>query len=163
MSVESLHYCSDPQIKYSSDQQRQRALAVDERLAAPSEAGCHGSSCLAALPYVHMNNLRLIPFAHALLYGVLKDFLHYMLGTKVRDAIISAEAKRQVSRRASAVGKTMDLNRPYRDVNKERGMDCLKYLARYICNAFVHMRNWQHSALCNVEQAITVKPIASML
>ena len=150
MSEESLHYCSDPNIKYSSDQQRERGLAVDQELAQPSEAGCHGSSCLAALPYVHMNNLRLIPLAHALLYGMLKDFLHYLLGTKTRDALISAEAKRHIIKRAAAVGKTMDLNRPYRDVIKERGTGHGSVLAchthvQYIKSVHIHTVHRQHN------------------
>ena len=41
----------------------------------PKHIGCHGTSILLkALPYIQPGNFFLVPFAHALLYGVVKDF-----------------------------------------------------------------------------------------
>ena len=120
--------CGDPNMKYTDQWQRQRGLAVDMGIVDAEDVGCWGlSKVAAALPYVSMNNLHLIPFAHAGLYGVVKDFYRYLLGTKKTAAhpgtagIISNAAKKVMSNRAAHIVQTMDFDRPYRDIIHQRG------------------------------------------
>ena len=95
------HMCSDPDIKYSDHMQRLRGIAAELPAGEvdTSTLGCHGRNLFDKyLRYVCINNLHVIPLAHALLYGVLKDFLKYLLGTKktakspAKQGIISSQA-----------------------------------------------------------------------
>lgn len=41
--------------------------------------GVHGSTLFARLPYVDLQNVWIVPICHALLYGVVKDFVSTFL------------------------------------------------------------------------------------
>lgn len=122
------HYCGDPAIKYSHLQQQQRAAQVDARRRNPTEMGCHGTSWLVqSLPYVDYNNIQLLPFAHTVLLGVLKDFWKHMLGNKKKAGqaaaagAISLAARAAMAARAAQISPTADFGRPYRCIVKQRG------------------------------------------
>ena len=49
--------------------------------ATPDEVGCHGMpALLMELPYVDLSTLFVVPVAHAVLYGLVKDFLNIIFG-----------------------------------------------------------------------------------
>lgn len=76
--------------RYNHKLQLARAAAVDRGLVTPANYGTHGSSkLLTALPYLDANNVWVIPIAHALLYGVVKDFWNLLLVDKKVGAPLS--------------------------------------------------------------------------
>ena len=83
-------YCGDECMQLSLDQQRDRAVLADLVTAGKSvvgmpnlrieDLGTRGTSWFAKeLPYVCPANFFLVPFAHALLYGVVADFWRCLL------------------------------------------------------------------------------------
>ena len=53
----------------------------------PKDIGCHGTSLLVkALPYIQPGNFFGLPFAHALLYGVVKDFWAALLPATIGES-----------------------------------------------------------------------------
>ena len=73
-------YAGDHATQYSHDMQLSRAAAVDRQLVPSRCYGVHSTSrFLSSLPYTNANNLWVIPIAHALLYGAVKDFWKYLL------------------------------------------------------------------------------------
>ena len=72
--------CGDPAIAVSHNNQIARAQVVDEDKRLASDYGCKGTnSFMAALPYMHANNLFRLPMCHAGLLGAVKHFLRVLL------------------------------------------------------------------------------------
>eukprot|EP00198_Chlamydomonas_reinhardtii_P014401 XP_001703738.1 predicted protein [Chlamydomonas reinhardtii] len=113
--------CGDSRIRISHAHHMDRAQVVESNHDLASALGCHGISCIAKeLSYIDMNNVWVVPIAHAALFGVIKKFWHFVLGESVKkaesDFVLSVEARRRMTARASHFIITNDFNRPYRDI-----------------------------------------------
>ena len=72
-----------PRLKLNDRKQRKRGEAIDkvareqpkEAKKAAKRLGVHGSTLFARLQYVDLQNVWMVPLCHALLYGVVKDFV----------------------------------------------------------------------------------------
>lgn len=104
---------------------RGHAVEAGERKA--SDVGAKGTAPIVKqLSYVHAVNIWTLPVAHALLYGIVKDFWNRVLATvprgQERPWYVMPQAMRAIMRkRASKVVMTVDFNRPYRDIVDRRG------------------------------------------
>jgi hypothetical protein len=84
------------------------------------QEGCHGvSSIPRTLPYVSYNNVFLLPLVHALLHGVVKDFLRFILRPlpsppAPEPLIISRVARRELANRAGHLVLTSGFGRKYK-------------------------------------------------
>ena len=75
--------CGDIAMKLDQMTLDTQCAAVDKDPSTASASGCHGTGLLIKyLPYVNYFSLYQIPVAHALLYGLVKDFLNHVLGTR---------------------------------------------------------------------------------
>jgi hypothetical protein len=117
----------DPRLRLSHDAQMLRAQEVEGRIKAANTAGCHGVSIVCStLPYTDYNNVWVVPVAHALLYGVAKDFVAHLLrapglsesmGAKNLPQgadFISLEDRRTMRERVKYVHVTSDFGRRYK-------------------------------------------------
>ena len=72
-----------PRLKLNDRKQRKRGETIDkvarerpkEARKAAKRLGVHGSTIFARLPYLDLQNVWMVPLCHALLYGVVKDFV----------------------------------------------------------------------------------------
>jgi hypothetical protein len=87
-----------------------------------------------ALPYVHSNNLFVLPFGHAVYYGVVKDFFNLLLGKEgVVEAItLSPESKILMRRREADFTLPGDFGRPYLSVVDKSGSYVMENWARLV-------------------------------
>ena len=140
--------CGEADIQYSDLQQQHRGILAENRPPGLDlkQLGCHGRSLLSTeLPYTSRNNLHVIPLAHALCYGVMKDFLKYLCGSQKSgkapgsQGILSSAAKKVMRQRAADIVPTLDFNRPYRDVLQSRGEWVMEEYLHFIETWAVHI------------------------
>jgi len=110
-----VHNAITEALKHSDSNERRRRLQAAEKLGA--ELGCKGANVFASLPHVDLQNFFLVPAAHALLYGVVKQFVQTILGKfKGTSAahVLSSRDKALLRARASHISVTADFGRRYR-------------------------------------------------
>lgn len=119
--------CGDLDVLMTDERQHERAAAVGRNEYQPNQVGCHGRSpVIEALPYTSYTNLWVLPIGHALLFGVIKDFLGLLLqkgknGSERPWYSIPTWARHVMTSRATQITTTNDFGRPYRDVVLQRG------------------------------------------
>lgn len=134
-------FMNDPRLKLKAREIMDKAIAsVDASATQRKKLGFKGCSILARkLPYVSYRSLWLVPVAHALLYGVTKAFLRYMLrpfpaddkdGTRTPN-IISRAGRAIIASRVGHLMLPSDFGRLYRCI--------LKYLASYRMEDLQHL------------------------
>lgn len=90
---------------------------------ADQKAGCHGVPCLhKILPYLDYHDAFLVPVWHCLLYGVVKNFVTYLLNLdpKLPPSHLSPDAILHAKRAVSIINCTSDGGRNYECVVKYR-------------------------------------------
>jgi hypothetical protein len=134
-------HVNDPQLKLSHDDQVGHAMSVLAGDMQANEAGCKGlSPFVELLEYVDYNTIHLVPIAHALLYGVVADFVDHALRpypkpTKHHPVVyppdIITHAQRQKMKVMSdKISVTSEFGRPYKCVVEHR--------------TSYRMEDWQH-------------------
>lgn len=104
-----------------------RGAKVDAKQWSALNAGCHGTSLIYQyLPYVDYNLVHIVPVAHAMLHGLIKDFWKLLLSKKEAGAAPSeyalpSENRKVMAARGRCLVLTNDFGRPYRCVVNERG------------------------------------------
>ncbi|DBB01368.1 TPA: hypothetical protein ACH3X1_013672 [Trebouxia sp. C0004] len=86
------------------------------------------------LPYICPSNFWVIPFGHALLLGILQDFLKMMLPAltgSMADYCIKKEARTVMIARAAMIHSTIDFGRPYSDAVQKRGYWVMEELLHF--------------------------------
>jgi hypothetical protein len=117
----------DRDLSLTDEAQMSRARRVEEGIGDKKTEGCRGVSIIpSTLGYVSYNDIWLLPVAHAFLYGVVKDFVGYLLrpfknakhapGISKGPDIFDYEQRRLMSSRASHVRVTSDFGRKYKCV-----------------------------------------------
>ena len=84
---------------------------------------CWHSVPFAKLPYVDLQHLFVVPIGHALLYGVVENFLGFIFRTidgSDRLPIVDASARKLIKSRAKHIYLTSDFGRKYTCVIDER-------------------------------------------
>lgn len=91
-----------------------RAAKVEEHKWDPMLSGCHGRSIITKyLPYADYNNVHIVPVAHAMLLGVVKDFWSLLLcktpqGQTPPDYALPSLNRRVMASRAPCIVLTND-------------------------------------------------------
>lgn len=127
----------------SDEQQLARAVEVEAGSIQPNVAGCRGVSIVCKmLPYVSYNNLWIIPVAHALLYGLVKELVcHLLRAPKFKECdaarnldpgedFIDSKGRKLMEARAKHIHVTSDFGRSYKCV--------LKYMNSYKLEDWFH-------------------------
>lgn len=119
-------YVGDKRLQLDIDQQRARGERV-EAGAVPMVEGCTGVSCLSSLWYVDLSSIFVLPVAHALLYGVIKSFVEYILRPLFLarpagepDDIVRGPGRKFMREAAAFISVTSDFGRKYKCVEKYR-------------------------------------------
>ncbi len=132
----------DPTRVLSANEQHERARAAESSLESEDHLGqalgVYGyCSLLRDLPYLDYNNVYILPFAHAFLLGVLKDFVFLLLGkltieNRAEEYMLSNAAKRAIKAREKNFILTSDFGRPYTSVLTKSGMYVMEHWSRFI-------------------------------
>jgi hypothetical protein len=130
---------NDPMLRMADGDQEDRAADVQELnddtkvsnnqlTNTYKEQGCRGLPALPnTLEYLSYNNMYLVPFAHAFLYGVVKSFVAYAFrksgdGKDVKaDDCVRKESRATITRRGKQLELTSDFGRRYKDFQKYSG------------------------------------------
>lgn len=133
-------FMNDPRLKLKAREIKHRALSsVGASVAQRQKLGFKGCSILARkLPYVSYKSLWLVPVAHALLYGVAKGFVRYLLRPFPADdkdgshtaTIISKAGRATIAGRAGHLMLSSEFGRQYRCLAKS--------------HKSYRMEDWQH-------------------
>jgi hypothetical protein len=113
----------DPASKCSHQDIKEKAMEVENGNAAAQDMGFHGVCVFVkVLPYVDYNGMFVLPWAHAALLGVVKDFINLVVeGSPVATYKMSNENRNKIRVRAFDFTATCDIGRPYKCVVTKRG------------------------------------------
>jgi len=98
---------------------------------------CLGLSLvMKELPYTDYVNFFMLPFGHTVFLGVVKDFVHLMLGSLPASTnsglVISSEAKKMIKAAEAAPVLTSDFGRPFKSVVEKSGSYVMENWCRLI-------------------------------
>ncbi|GFR42747.1 hypothetical protein Agub_g3685 [Astrephomene gubernaculifera] len=103
--------------------------------------GCKGESAFTSLPYVNMQDLFLVPVAHALLYGVVANFFDDIFRKPAKDEekefTVAERDIRAIRERSSHITVSSDFGRAYRCIIVHRGGYLLEDWLHF-CETFSH-------------------------
>lgn len=123
----------DPQLALSDADLRKRgALMRDTRLApnasqarvktASRMLGCQNENPFSALQYLDLSCLFPVPIGHTLLFGVLRDFVDFLLRKEMEPVAltITSSARKHIEGRGAAIMVTSDFGRRYKCILRYR-------------------------------------------
>lgn len=126
----------------TNSQQRERARLVegikDEPDFDAGHYGCAGYSVFhKALPYIDYNNFFVLPFAHSVFLGVVKDFMRLVTGVlgrrgKAKDCCISYRGLRLIKEREQDYVLTSDFGRPLSSIVSKSGRYVIENWVRWV-------------------------------
>ncbi|GMH35008.1 hypothetical protein BSKO_02869 [Bryopsis sp. KO-2023] len=103
-----------------------RATLVRDHGGDPQVQGCKGVSVIPeTIPYVSYTNIWVLPIAHALLYGVVANFMNYVLQPTGRSEtcpphVVTLEQRRTMKSRQEDLVLTSEFGRAYKCILKYR-------------------------------------------